>query len=152
MEKFKLNTQEVEVPKDLTRRLLDVIRVDQGLTGTKESCQEGECGACMVLIDDEIYNSCLVPVGNVIGKSVETIEQFKEREIYKRIEEAFVKAGAVQCGFCTPGMVMATYALLKTGEKHSLEDVKLALSGNLCRCTGYQTIFKAVQLLQEEVE
>lgn len=149
MERFILNGNPTEVPDDLTRRLLDIIRVDQGLTGTKESCQEGECGACLVLVDDEIYNSCLVPVGNVIDRYVITIEDFSKSDIYKKIEDAFLDAGAVQCGFCTPGMVMATYALIKTGKKYTLEEIKLALSGNLCRCTGYQMIFKAVQILQE---
>jgi carbon-monoxide dehydrogenase small subunit len=149
MEKFYLNGNQTNVPIDMTRRLLDVIRVDHGLTGVKESCQEGECGACLVLIDDEIYNSCLVPVGNAIDRHVETIEYFSQREVYHRIEQAFLDAGAVQCGFCTPGMVMATYALIKTGKIYTLDEIKLALSGNLCRCTGYQMIFEAIQNLQK---
>lgn len=149
-ETFVLNGETHTVEGDLTRRLLDYIRIDKGLTGTKESCQEGECGACLVLIDDEIYNACLVPMGNVIQKEVVTIEAFAKTKIYARIEQMFLETGAVQCGYCTPGMVMGAYALLKTGKKYTFREIKLALAGNLCRCTGYQTIFEAIERLTEE--
>lgn len=96
---ISINHKHYDLPLDLSRRLLDVIRIDCGLTGTKESCQEGECGACLVLIDGEIYNACLIPVGNVIGKEVITIEAFSKSMIYKAIENAYLEEGAVQCGF-----------------------------------------------------
>lgn len=147
---ININHVNYDLPLDLTRRLLDFIRIDCGLTATKESCQEGECGACLVLVDGEIYNSCLLPVGNLVSKSVITLECFSKSKIYKAIENAYLEEGAVQCGFCTPGMVMATYALLKKNSNHTLESIRLDLSGNLCRCTGYQTIFKAIEKLIKE--
>lgn len=150
MKTYFLNGIEKEITCSLTRRLLDVIRIDEGLTGTKESCQEGECGACLVLINDQIYNACLVPMGNVIGKSVMTIEAFAQTGQYKKIEKAFLEAGAVQCGYCTPGMVMATTNLLQSGIDLTEENVREGLAGNLCRCTGYTTIFEAVKSLSEE--
>lgn len=150
MKTYFLNGIEKQITCEYTRRLLDVIRIDEGLTGTKESCQEGECGACLVLIDDQIYNACLVPMGNVIGKSVVTIEAFAMTAQYKKIEKAFLEAGAVQCGYCTPGMVMATTNLLNSGIVLDEENVKEGLAGNLCRCTGYTTIFEAVKSLSEE--
>ncbi|MCK8060385.1 MULTISPECIES: (2Fe-2S)-binding protein [unclassified Fusibacter] len=142
---FELNGKMINMGCELTRRLLDVLRIDFGLTGTKEGCQEGECGACLVFIDGQILNSCVVPVGNVIGKSVITIEGYAATEEYQRIERAFLEYGAVQCGYCTPGMVMAVGALLKSGQPLEDKTIKSALSGNLCRCTGYQTIFDAVK-------
>ena len=147
---FRLNGQSQFYDGDLTQRLLDVIRIDFGLMGTKEGCQEGECGACLVFIDGDIYNACLVPMGNVISRSVETIEHFSTTDAYARIANAYQTQGAVQCGYCTPGMVMATHALLKSGKGHTLEEVQLELSGNLCRCTGYQSIFGAIQILVKE--
>lgn len=148
-ETFVLNGEKQTVEGDLTRRLLDYIRIEKGFTGTKESCQEGECGACLVLIDDEIFNACLVPLGNVIEKEVVTIEAFAKTKTYESIERMFLETGAVQCGYCTPGMVMGAYALLKTGKKYTFREIKLALAGNLCRCTGYQTIFEAIERLTE---
>lgn len=147
--KFNLNNQMVETETTLSMRLLDVIRNNFNLTGTKESCAEGECGACLVFLDDEIVNSCLVPMSNVIDKNVITIEEFSKTESYKSIEKAFIKAGAVQCGFCTPGMVIAVHYLLSKIPNPSVDDVKEGLSGNLCRCTGYQSIFQAVEILRE---
>lgn len=155
---FELNGKRIRVLEsaDLTRRLLDVLRQDFGLMGTKEGCGEGECGACIVFVDGEIQNACLVPLANVIGHSVVTIEGFKGTPLYTDIAEAYHRHGAVQCGYCTPGMVMATAALVKRHvEEHSsqdmscisLEAVKDGLAGNLCRCTGYQTICEAVQAL-----
>jgi carbon-monoxide dehydrogenase small subunit len=146
---FVLNGEKRFIECELSRRLLDVIRIDEGLTGTKEGCQEGECGACLVFIDDEIFNSCLVPMSNVVGKSVVTIEAYAKTEEYQRIERAFLEAGAVQCGYCTPGMVMAVSSLLRSGKPLDEDAVRMGLSGNLCRCTGYQTIFEAVCSLKE---
>ncbi len=142
-----LNGDPVIVEGDLTRRLLDFIRNEQGLMGSKEGCQEGECGACLVFIDDDIFNACLVPIGNVIGRRVTTIEAFSKTDRYQAIEKAYLETGAVQCGYCTPGMVMATEAILRKNQALSLEAIQLELSGNLCRCTGYQTIFEAVRRL-----
>lgn len=147
--KFNLNNEEVSVDTTLSTRLLDSLRGDFKLTGTKEGCAEGECGACVVFLDGKIVNSCLVPMANIIDKKVTTIESFSKTEEYKKIEEGFVKAGAVQCGFCTPGMVMAVAYLLRNNPEPNLEEVKEGLSGNLCRCTGYQMIFDAVQLIDK---
>lgn len=149
---FVLNGETVKIETSLSRRLLDVLREDFGLTGTKEGCGEGECGACMVFLDNQLINSCLMPMNNVIGKEVMTIEGFAKTEKYKHIEDAFVTAGAVQCGFCTPGMVMATEYLLRSYRKPSQAQIKEGLSGNICRCTGYQTILEAVEKLFEEVD
>jgi len=149
---FVLNGQTVSVKTSLSRRLLDVLREDFRFTGTKEGCGEGECGACVVFLNDQLVNSCLLPMNAVIGQNVLTIEGFSQTRRYKEIENAFVDAGAVQCGFCTPGMVMATEYLLKN-YKHPTEDqIKEGLSGNICRCTGYQAILTAVKRLFEEVE
>lgn len=143
--RFQLNNRELEIgaDTDLTRRLLDVLRTDYALTGTKEGCGGGECGACLVWIDNRLQNACLVPLGNVIGKRVVTIESFAQTEEYQRIASAFLRHGAVQCGYCTPGMVMAVADLLRRTPQPDLEAVKAGLAGNLCRCTGYQTIFEA---------
>ncbi|MCD6434819.1 MAG: (2Fe-2S)-binding protein [Clostridiales bacterium] len=149
---FTINGETVTVKSTLSRRLLDVIRIDLGLTGTKEGCGEGECGACQVYLDGKIVNSCLVPMSNVIGREVQTIEGFSKTESYKKIEKAYIEEGAVQCGFCTPGMVMATNALLSDNAHPNSEEIKEGLAGNICRCTGYQTIFKAVKKLASEEE
>ncbi len=119
------------------KRLLDVLREDAGLTGTKEGCGEGECGACTVLIGDVPVNSCLVPVAHVDGGDVRTIEGLENHPL----QEAFVVHGGAQCGICTPGMIMAAMVVKKGA---SVDDIKDALAGNLCRCTGYGSIFRAV--------
>lgn len=147
--KFKLNGQEVNYTGPLTKRLLDVLREDYQLTGPKEGCGEGECGACSVLINHKIVNSCLQPVGNVEGLEVVTIEGFSETERYQRIADAFEEAGSVQCGFCTPGMIIACESLLNTNNAPTEEEIREGLSGNLCRCTGYNAIVSVVQYLAE---
>jgi len=149
---FTLNGEPVTVETTLSMRLLDVIRNDLGLTGTKEGCGEGECGACQVYLDGKLVNSCLVPMNNVIGKEVLTIEGFAKTEAYKKIEEGYIEEGGVQCGFCTPGMVMATHALLRDNPHPNDAEIKEGLAGNICRCTGYQTIFKAIHKLAKEDE
>ena len=131
-------------------RLLDVLRNVLHLTGTKEGCGEGECGACTVLIDNKPVNSCLVPVANVMNKEIVTIEGFRETKSYKVIADAFADMGGSQCGFCTPGMILATYAVLLENPHPSEEEVRVALSGNLCRCTGYQAIVYAVMKASEK--
>jgi aerobic-type carbon monoxide dehydrogenase small subunit (CoxS/CutS family) len=137
--RFRCNGQEVVVPAS-GRRLLDVLRVDLGLWGTKEGCGEGECGACSVLIGRDVANSCLVPVSQVDGESVTTIEGLRDEALAR----AFVEEGGAQCGICTPGMMCAASALLATRPQPTLADVQVGLAGNLCRCTGYTKIFAAV--------
>jgi xanthine dehydrogenase small subunit len=133
----------VEAPP--LRRLLDILREDFGLTGTKEGCGEGECGACAVLLDGELVNACLVPALQLDGREVATIEGLGTRERPDPVQEAFLEEGAVQCGFCIPGMVMATRALLDRQAHPSRAQIRRALAGNLCRCTGYARIFRAVE-------
>lgn len=142
---FELNKKAVVVDVDPTMRLLDVLRNELHLTGTKEGCGEGSCGACSVLVDNVAYNSCLTPVINVMNKSVMTIEGIRESKEYETIAKSFAKMGGSQCGFCTPGMIIVTYALLMKNPNPSEEEIRLALSGNICRCTGYQSIVQAVQ-------
>ncbi|MFN7424914.1 MAG: (2Fe-2S)-binding protein [bacterium] len=122
-------------------RLLDLLRLQAGQTGTKEGCGEGECGACAVLVDGEVVNSCLVPVGQLHGRTVTSIEGLPRTD---PLLEAFARAGATQCGICTPGMILAARALLDRQTDPSLDEVREALAGNLCRCTGYARIYAAV--------
>lgn len=146
---FILNGKEVRVNVDPISRLLDLLREELKLTGVKEGCGEGECGACSVLKDGEIVNSCMVPVGTVQGCEIVTPEGLKETDRGKCIIEAFADSGAVQCGFCTPGMMMAADALLHRHPQPSEAEVREGLSGNLCRCTGYDMIVRGVLLAAE---
>ena len=125
-------------------RLLDVLRQELRLTGTKEGCGEGECGACSVWIDGEIANSCLVPVLQVAGSEIKTIEGIATGEQLHAVQEAFISCGGAQCGICTPGMVMAAVNLLERTPRPSETEIRMGLAGNLCRCTGYMKIFEAV--------
>lgn len=136
--RFTLNgrTREVEAPP--MKRLLDVLREECGLTGTKEGCGEGECGACTVLVDGLPVNSCLVPFAQVGGGEVTTIEGLEGNPL----QEAFVAEGGAQCGICTPGMILAAAALPTDA---SLEEIRVGLAGNICRCTGYIAIYRAVE-------
>ncbi len=136
--RFTLNGSEVDVDAHPMSRLLDVLRVDLGLTGTKEGCGEGECGACTVLIDGEPVCSCLVPFSQAEGTNVRSIEGLGDDHPLQRL---FMDEVGAQCGICTPGMVLAA---LSVGESPSLSDVQTALAGNLCRCTGYSAIYRAV--------
>lgn len=124
-------------------RLLDAIR-QSGLTGTKEGCGEGECGACGVLIDGVLVNSCLAPLAHANGKAITTIEGVASNAILHEVQETFLEYGGAQCGICTPGMVLAACELLSRTPDPTEEDVRVALAGNLCRCTGYMRIFEAV--------
>jgi aerobic-type carbon monoxide dehydrogenase small subunit (CoxS/CutS family) len=139
--RFVLNGKEVDVRAHAMKRLLDVLREDCGLTGTKEGCGEGECGACTVLLDGRAVNACLVPFGQIRGRSVKTIEGLKGKH---PLQGAFVTEGGAQCGICTPGMILAASHLLNKKPAPTMEDIREALSGNLCRCTGYVQIFEAV--------
>jgi carbon-monoxide dehydrogenase small subunit len=132
------------IETDPLRRLLDILREDLGLTGVKEGCGEGECGACSVLKDGLLVNSCMVPVGTCEGAEIVTPEGLRETDRGKVIIDSYEDAGAVQCGFCTPGMMMATEALLSRNPSPSEGEVREALAGNLCRCTGYDMIVDGV--------
>jgi len=124
-------------------RLLDAVR-HAGLTGTKEGCGEGECGACGVLLDGVLVNSCLTPLAHADGASITTIEGVGTGETLHTIQESFLECGGAQCGICTPGMVLAAFELLSRNPDPTEADVRVALAGNLCRCTGYTRIFAAV--------
>ncbi len=141
---FQLNGEPVEILSDPAESLLTVLREQLGLYGTKAGCGKGECGACTVLLDDRAVNSCLVPAGKVQGRKVETIENLSQGGKVHPLQEEFVEKGAVQCGFCSPGMVMSAYALLKENPQPNPEKVKVAISGNLCRCSGYKQIEEAI--------
>ena len=125
-------------------RLLDTLRTQLHLTGVKEGCGEGECGACSILLDGQLVNSCLVPLLHVDGASVVTIEGVAQGERLHAVQEAFIAHGGAQCGICTPGMVLAAVSLLERNPNPSEADIRTGLAGNLCRCTGYTRIFEAV--------
>ena len=125
-------------------RLLDVLREQLRLTGTKEGCGEGECGACTVLIDGQIVNSCLVPVAQVTGAAITTIEGVANDSQLHAVQQAFIDCGGAQCGICTPGMVLAAVNLLERNPNPTEADIRNGLAGNLCRCTGYMKIFESV--------
>ncbi len=142
---FTINGKEVSLTTPVNRRLLDVLREDLGLTGTKEGCGIGECGACTVLVDNKAVNSCLILSGQVDGSNIMTIEGLAKNSTLHPLQENFLKYGAVQCGFCTPGMLMSAYALLNENPHPSEEEIKEAIAGNLCRCTGYKQIIEAIR-------
>jgi len=135
--------QRLDVPP--MKRLLDLLREDLHLTGTKEGCGEGECGACAVLLDGELVNSCLVPALQVNGSRVCTIEGVSTEGRLHPIQQCFLERGGAQCGICTPGMILATHHLLDKHPNPTLEQIQEGLAGNLCRCTGYMRIFESVQ-------
>ena len=125
-------------------RLLDVLRTELHLTGTKEGCGEGECGACSIVMDGRLVNSCLVPLGQAEGTSITTIEGLAGADQLHDVQRAFVEHGGAQCGICTPGMILAATDLLKRNPSPTVDDIRAGLAGNLCRCTGYMRIFEAV--------
>jgi carbon-monoxide dehydrogenase small subunit len=166
---FTVNGEKRNLDIDPMRRLLDVIREDLGLIGTKEGCGEGECGACSVLLDGKLVNSCLIPIAQAVGTEVTTIEGVRESDLGKTISEAFAETHAVQCGFCSPGMMMAAAAYLTGGAgpvgsgpaggrptgagptgapraAGSETEIREAISGNICRCTGYDMIVDGIEL------
>ncbi|PYP58244.1 MAG: hypothetical protein DMD40_06005 [Gemmatimonadetes bacterium] len=142
--RFTLNGRTVSLDVVGTRRLLDALREDLHLTGTKEGCGEGECGACSVLIDGEVVDSCLIAVGQVEGREVTTVEGLADGGRLTALQQAFIEHGAAQCGICTPGMLLAAHVLVQQSRQLTADDVREGLAGNLCRCTGYTKIIDAV--------
>jgi carbon-monoxide dehydrogenase small subunit len=149
---FTLNDKEIKYSGNPSRRLLDVLREELLLTGTKCSCREGECGACSVIIDGNLVNSCLVAMGSLEGSWVVTIEGYANTEGFKVIEKAYQEVSAVQCGFCIPGMVLASECLLASNPSPSKEEIREGISGNLCRCTGYNSIVEAISIAAKKGE
>ena len=147
-----VNDEPVVLETRPDRRLLDLLREDLGLTGTKEGCSEGECGACTVLVNDEAVHSCLTVAAQLQGCRVLTIEGLGKRGELDALQTAFVEEIAVQCGFCTTGMIMSAKALLMKNPHPTEEEIRVALSGNICRCSGYGQIVKAVQRAAKEAE
>ena len=146
---FRVNGAACRVDAYPMERLLDVLREKLNLTGTKEGCGEGECGACSVLVDGEMVNSCLMPVLQAAGCEILTVEGLAKNGRLHPLQEAFVNSGGAQCGICTPGMIMASYQLLERVQHPTDEQIREGLAGNLCRCTGYQKIFDAVRQASE---
>ena len=147
--RFFVNGDPVEVEVPGMRRLLDVLREDLALTGTKEGCGEGECGACSVLLDGAVVDACLVPVCQVDGTSVRTVEGLGTQDQLNDLQAAFLETGGAQCGICTPGMLMAAEAFLATGVRATDDSIREAIAGNLCRCTGYTKIVEAIAQASE---
>jgi carbon-monoxide dehydrogenase small subunit len=144
--RFRCNGQPVQLEADPAARVIDVLRGGLGLTGTKEGCGRGECGACTILLDGKPVNACLLLAGKIVGREVGTIEGVEGPDgTLHPIQEAFLDTGAIQCGFCTPGMVLSAKALLEENSDPKIDEIEEALSGNLCRCTGYAKIVEAVR-------
>ncbi len=143
---FKINGDGYEVEVEPRESLLDVLREKLSLTGTKKGCNTGDCGACTVILEGKPVNSCLVLAVEVEGKEVLTIEGVAQGGKLHPLQEAFIQYGAVQCGYCTPGMILSAKALLDENPSPSEEEIKRAISGNLCRCTGYVKIIEAIQM------
>jgi len=142
---LRINGEGREVAAHPAERLVDVLRNQAGFTSVKEGCGTGQCGACTVLLDDRPVVSCLVFAGDAVGHEITTVEGLAENGQLHPLQQAFINHGAVQCGFCTPGMLLAAKALLDENPRPSVEDIKHALTGNLCRCTGYEKIIAAIQ-------
>lgn len=142
---FIVNQKKVTLKVPPDKVLLDVLREDLKLTGTKEGCRTGDCGACTVIMDGRTVNSCLVFAGQLEGREIVTIEGLSQGESLHPLQEAFIQEGAVQCGFCIPGMILSAKNLLDTNANPDEEEIKKALAGNLCRCTGYKKIIQAVR-------
>jgi len=143
---FTVNGEARKVLAHPMERLLDVLRNDLALRGTKEGCGEGECGSCSVLLDGMLVNSCLVPVAQATGASIVTIEGMSAHALMIPLQETFLECGGAQCGICTPGMILAAMHLLEKTLEPAPADMREGLAGNLCRCTGYQQIFEAVAM------
>ena len=144
--RFTVNGDAVELNAPGMRRLLDALREDLGLTGTKEGCGEGECGACSVLLNGAVVDSCLVPICQVEGAAIETVEGLAADGRLNELQAAFLETGGAQCGICTPGMLMAGEAFLASHAKPTEEAIRESIAGNLCRCTGYTKIVQAIAI------
>ncbi len=144
MTTFDLNGRSVAVEAKSTTTLLDLLRVQLGVTSVKKGCEQGECGACTVLLDGLPVTSCLILAPQVDGRHVTTVEGLAENPLMKELRNAFMENGAVQCGFCTPGMLLSSYALLRDNPHPSEEEVRAGIEGNICRCTGYVKIIEAI--------
>ncbi len=142
---LKVNGREYSLEIEPHRTLLHVLREDLGLTGTKPNCEEGECGACTVLLDGKAVNSCLLLAVRAQGKEVTTIEGLAQDDKLHPVQEAFIQYGGIQCGYCTPGFIVSIAALLKSNPRPTEEEIRVALSGNICRCTGYVNIRRALR-------
>lgn len=143
--RLTVNDREVEIAVEPNMTLTDLIRYELGLTGTKKGCETGDCGACTVLLDGLPVNSCLVLAVQADGAKVETIEGLQKEKGLHPIQDAFVEHGAIQCGFCSPGMILSAKHLLDKNPKPDVSEIRAAISGNLCRCTGYQKIIEAIK-------
>ncbi len=150
MIKFILNGQEVTSQARANERLLDVLRSEFRLTGVKCGCKEGECGACSVILDGRLVNTCMVAMGNLEGSTVLTIEGYSETERFAVLEKAYASVSAVQCGFCIPGMMLASECILAKNPKPTEAEIREGISGNLCRCTGYNAIVEAIAIAAKE--
>lgn len=143
--KFTVNGQAVTVDVPPEKRAIDVLRKDLGLIGTKFGCGEGECGACTIILNGRNVNSCLIPAFQLEGTEIVTIEAFSQTELGQKLERSFLSHGAVQCGYCIPGMVISSGVLLTKNPHPTEEEIRTAISGNICRCTGYKKIIQAVE-------
>ena len=148
--RFYLNDSEIVYSGNPSARLLDFLRDELKLTGTKCGCKEGECGACAVIIDGRLLNSCLVAMGSLCGANVITIEGYCKTKRFSVLNDAYASVSAVQCGFCTPGMMMASESLLASNPHPTDEEIRIGISGNLCRCTGYNAIVRAIGIAAKE--
>lgn len=148
--RFHINGKAYEAELDPATRMIDVLRDSFCLTGTKEGCGEGECGACTIIMDGKAVTACLVLAGQAESTNITTIEGLSVDGELSRLQKAFVESGAIQCGFCSPGMIMSAKALLDQNPHPSVQEIKIAISGNLCRCTGYQKIVQAIKVASEE--
>ena len=149
---FQVNDRASDLDVSPMKRLLDVLREDLRLTGTKEGCGEGECGACSVIVDGEVINSCLVPVCQVNGSAILTVEGLARDGRLDPLQQAFLECGGAQCGICTPGMLIAARALLDENADPSRDEIKEAIAGNLCRCTGYVKIIDAIEQASQKTQ
>lgn len=143
---FILNGESIAYEGNLSMRLLNYLRKERRLTGTKCGCNEGECGACSVIVDGKLVNSCLIAMGSVDGCDILTIEGYAKTQRFKVLEAAYAEVSAVQCGFCIPGMILASECLLSTYHKPTESQIKEGVSGNICRCTGYAAIVSAIKI------
>ncbi|MBC2458450.1 (2Fe-2S)-binding protein [Clostridium beijerinckii] len=150
MIKFILNGKEVASNSKANERLLDVLRNEFRITGVKCGCKEGECGACSIILDGRLVNSCMVAMGSIEGSTVVTIEGFRETERFAVIDKAYASVSAVQCGFCIPGMILASECILNKNPNPTEAEIREGISGNLCRCTGYNAIVKAIGIAAKE--